>query len=447
MSLGGFDILVGSVNGLLKGFQLSETAGSIVRNVNSVQDEDRVEITCLAGKSDGTVLVGGADGSVRTFTKQDHAPDRLLTASIEEGHKLRGLLAFEDKVIAASTSGVVSLYDDAVSLEDDEAAEAVGTLDVIKQSLYQSGKLKKGAFVAGSPEESEHLGHLRQGRDLSCLVAAPKQRHLVATAGKENDLQLWDVNRAFDSAGADDGCVFRAKNVSNDKLELRVPVWVSGVAFQDGDDASKISVVSKHGHVRHYDTRSKQRRPVLSSEWPDEAPTSCAALGPDKLVVGAGTGKLAMFDWRAPPSKSTGLMVQKYKGCVGSVRSLAVTATQGHFVSVGLDRYLRVYQADEAKPVHKVYMKSKLNCMMVSPEFDPSQAIRELARAAAAKAAKKDKPAAVIDKKAGEGDAKENEAKEDGDDKFWTKMKIIREKPKKRKNPAQGGEVSKRINR
>ena len=66
----------------------------------------------------------------------------------------------------------------------------VVSIDVINQSLRQSGKLKKGAFAAGSAEEEEHLTRLRQGRDLSCLVAAPKQRHLVATAGKENDLQV-----------------------------------------------------------------------------------------------------------------------------------------------------------------------------------------------------------------------------------------------------------------
>ena len=238
MPLGGFDILVGSVNGLLKGFQLSETAGSLVRNVNSVQDQDKVEITCLARKSDDTVLVGGSDGTVRSFVTQDRSPDKLLKALIEDGHKLRGLFTLEDRIIAASTSGVVSLYDDAVSLEDD-ASEAVASFDVIKQSLFQSGKLKKGSFVAGSEEESEHVGRLREGRDLSCLVAAPRpHQHLVATAGKENDLQVWDINRAFDNAA--EGCVFRAKNVSNDKLELRVPVWVSGVAFQDGEDAFKV---------------------------------------------------------------------------------------------------------------------------------------------------------------------------------------------------------------
>ena len=73
---------------------------------------------------------------------------------------------------------------------------------------------------------------------MSCLVASPHQVNVAATAGKENDLQLWDLNRAFDSttqkksgSGDDDGCVFRAKNVCHDKLELRVPIWVSGIAF------------------------------------------------------------------------------------------------------------------------------------------------------------------------------------------------------------------------
>ena len=119
---------------------------------------------------------------------------RLLKSEVGLDHKLRGLLPLgDDKILTASSSGVVRLYDDAVSLEDDDEEESdvtVPSIDVIKQSLFQSGKLKKGAFVAGSPEEDEHLTKLREGRDLSCLVAAPKQRHLVATAGKENDLQV-----------------------------------------------------------------------------------------------------------------------------------------------------------------------------------------------------------------------------------------------------------------
>ena len=76
MSLGGSDILVGCVNGLLKGFQLSETTGSLCSNLNSVSDQEngKIEVTCLARKSDGAVLIGGADGSVTTFHTDKETP-------------------------------------------------------------------------------------------------------------------------------------------------------------------------------------------------------------------------------------------------------------------------------------------------------------------------------------------------------------------------------------
>jgi len=466
MSFGGLDFLVGSVNGLLKGIQLSENASnSVSRNINSVKDEDKVEVTCLApGLTKETLLMGGADGTVKTLklsSKPDLSIETLLTSSPGEGHKLKGLMVLDNKIVTASSSGVVSLFDDAISLED-EAAEPLASFDVIKQSLKQSGRLKKGSYATGSAEEIEHVARLREGRDLSCLVASPHQVNVAATAGKENDLQLWDLNRAFDSTtqkksggGDDDGCVFRAKNVCHDKLELRVPIWVSGIAFSPpgaSDTDKKVSCVSKHGHIRLYDTRCGQRRPVMATQWQDEAPVSVAALDDHKLVVGSGTGKLALVDWNAKPSKSEGLIVQKYKGCVGSVRSIKVApASSGkYFVTAGLDRYLRIFDVTNPKPVHRMYMKSKLNCLLVSPDFDPSGAVVEMRKdleAAARAKAKKAQEAGNVIEKAKEGEGQENEIKDD--EMFWKKLKIIREKPKKRKNPAQGGppEASKRINR
>ena len=126
---------------------------------------------------------------------------------------------------------------------------------------------------------------------------------------------------------------------------------------------------------------------------------------------------------------------------MGSVRSLAVTTGGSHFVSAGLDRYMRIFEVGNPKPVHRVYMKSKLNCLLVSPDFDPSGAIQELARAKAEREKKEES------KKPSVGNGEKEGAGADTDDKFWSKLKIIREKPKKRKNPAQGSEPSKRINR
>ena len=89
---------------------------------------------------------------------------------------------------------------------------------------------------------------------------------------------------------------------------------------------------------------------------------------------------------------------------------------------------------------------------LVSQEFDPSGAVvemrKDLEAAARAKAkAKMAQETGNVIEKAKEGEGQENEIKDD--EMFWKKLKIIREKPKKRKNPAQGGppEASKRINR
>ena len=79
-----------------------------------------------------------------------------------EGHKLKGLMVLDNKIVTASSSGVVSLFDDAISLED-EAAEPLASFDVIKQSLKQSGRLKKGSYATGSAEEIEHVARLRSG--------------------------------------------------------------------------------------------------------------------------------------------------------------------------------------------------------------------------------------------------------------------------------------------
>ena len=87
---------------------------------------------------------------------------------------------------------------------------------------------------------------------------------------------------------------------------------------------------------------------------------------------------------------------------------------------------------------------------LVSQDFDPSGAVVEMRKdleAAARAKAKKAQEAGNVIEKAKEGEGQENDIKDD--EMFWKKLKIIREKPKKRKNPSQGGppEASKRINR
>ena len=255
-------------------------------------------------------------------------------------------------------------------------------------------------------------------------VRTGKQHNVIATGGKENELHLWDLNVL-------ERPVFQAKNVPNDKLELRVPVWISGIAFCP-ENPSRVSVVSKHGHVRQYDVRSGQRRPVLAFEWEGEAPTACSATGSaHQILVGAGTGKLAMFDWRKTGKKDSG-MAKKYKGCVGSIRCIRSTGDESrpYFATAGLDRYLRIYDVNSAVPVQKMYLKSKLNCLLLNKDFDPTFVPESSASEANKEVSKDD----VLERDTTTNlKTKGSEENVQEDEKFWTKMKIIREKPKKRK--------------
>jgi ribosome biogenesis protein NSA1 len=59
-------------------------------------------------------------------------------------------------------------------------------------------------------------------------------------------------------------------------------------------------------------------------------------------------------------------MFRKYKGCVGSVRSIHSLRDKPFFAAAGLDRFLRIFDIGKQKAVQKMYLKSRLNCVLVS---------------------------------------------------------------------------------
>lgn len=93
--------------------------------------------------------------------------------------------------------------------------------------VCRSGKLKHGVSAFDGDEDArlKHLATLKAGRELCRMRRCPADARIVATGGKENDVQVWDLTG---------GCsepAFAAKNVRPDNLELRVPVWVTDVCF------------------------------------------------------------------------------------------------------------------------------------------------------------------------------------------------------------------------
>lgn len=110
-----------------------------------------------------------------------------------------------------------------------------------------------------------------------------------------------------------------------------------------------------------FDPASPQRRPVLEAEY-GEYPLTALSLpaAGNMVVVGNTHGQIAMLDLRK------GVVRGCLKGLSGGVRGLQCHSTQPLVASCGLDRFLRIHSLEERKLQHKVYLKSRLNCLLLA---------------------------------------------------------------------------------
>ena len=132
---------------------------------------------------------------------------------------------------------------------------------------------------------------------------------------------------------------------------------------------------------------------------------------------------MALFDYRAAHKG----IFRKYKECVGGIRAIDCLPNKPYFACVGLDRFLRVYNISGQKPIQKMYLKSQLNCVLLTKDFDPCEDILEqekLKKAREDAKAKKDTSDAIVQKPT--CDVKDDEEGEE----FWTKLKVIKSSTK-----------------
>lgn len=264
---------------------------------------------------------------------------------------------------------------------------------------------EKGLVKQWKPKEEdtatyddECFSEKQVGSDIQTLVTN-SSRTLLATGGRENDLKIWKVD---DLSKA----VFVAKNVRNDFLNLRVPVWVTASQFLHNSEHEVVVGTGNHS-IRTYDTRAK-RRPVLDVEY-HEHPITAISVRPDNntVLVGNSAGFMGEVDLR------TGLQVGGFKGMCGSIRAIECHATQPYVIVCGLDRFVRVYDLASRRLEKKVYLKSNLNCVSVTTEE------LQLAQVSQDDSRKRTKEEEV--------EVKE----EDEDEGVWETMKVVKEKKKK----------------
>ena len=58
--------------------------------------------------------------------------------------------------------------------------------------------------------------------------------------------------------------------------------------------------------------------------------------------------------------------MKKYKGFAGTIKSITINKDSNTIASCGLDRFLRIHDISNSVLQNKIYLKSRLNCLLYS---------------------------------------------------------------------------------
>lgn len=314
-----FNIFVGGKSGVFKGIKAGEKT-DIIKNIQdlvSITENDQVTTIAWGNNDEQEVLIAcGAKENkrVKIYDSESLAFTCSFPCNTGKG-SIIGLSKYDRSVLTAVKSGEISLW----------------SFDNRKEEIL---------INAG-----ENLNGMRH----SCM-----QKNIIATGGLENRLKLFDLEKQK--------LIFSEKNLSHDWLELRVPIWISDLNFLSG--TKQIATVGRYGHVRLYDPHA-QRRPVINLTIKDEALTCLSVTPKEKhIIVGSAKGKMNLIDLR-----KSSTVLNTYKGFAGGVTGIACSMNNPYVASVSLDRYLRIHNIDTKELVKKIYLTSKLTCLIMRSDF------------------------------------------------------------------------------
>ncbi|KAG9066394.1 WD repeat-containing protein 74 [Linnemannia hyalina] len=395
------------------------------------------------------------------------------TWGIPDREKAIQLLCWDSEkkhLAVARKNGLVQLLDPkdgTVTTEFKHTLGKEGKIDTVFVGLFASSEsvitcTSTGRLVVQSIADHSKTTVLEVGKDICRMRVHPREHHIVATGGKEQELTLWDLKALIKDPAAEEetpepatkkgkknskkaapaptpapakgepevrykskdilanGQIFKAKNVKNDYLDLRVPVWNTDLQFLNQYDTSRIAVGTRHHQIRVYDVKSGARRPAVDAEV-GEMPVVAMANGKDgsEIIFSDTVTNVYSVD------TLTGAIIGQYKGFTGVATALATfnpfeNDSAAHLVTVAMDRCLRVHEMTKTrKLLHKVYLKQRMTAVVVG-EYTPAEIAED------------EEDGVVSSKKkraeGGEGDDDEN------DDDLWESMgKLEDKKSKKRK--------------
>ncbi|OUT22400.1 hypothetical protein CAS74_002118 [Pichia kudriavzevii] len=154
--------------------------------------------------------------------------------------------------------------------------------------------------------------------------------------------------------------VFAAKNVSNSKLELRVPIHIKKILFDKSSTPEnfKLYTFTQWGDLRFYDS-SQGRKPRYSKLiLPSKGPVTNAIWMNDDFVVTNTSGIVEKVN------STSGSQVCQFKDHIGSIQSL-FNFNDSILVTAGTDRYVRAYNNKTRDCIVKVFVGTQSNAVIL----------------------------------------------------------------------------------
>ncbi|SCU96938.1 LAMI_0F08284g1_1 [Lachancea mirantina] len=227
-----------------------------------------------------------------------------------------------------------------------------------------------------------------------------------AYGGEENLVKICRLISRFSKLET----VWEAKNVKNDRLDLKVPIWPTQLRFfetSSENDARKSQekcdfefvTLTRYGQFRIYKTLHG-RKPLLSKSLVEKVEFTPQMAMCHSAITTAGNirAKLSQeLSFLASDSKKNIYQFDSNARLLGKIGAGDVTGC-ATFVSVhenkyvlegGLDRYVRIFDLKTRKCVTKVYIGSKVNSVIMlddepipypsdGPEYSKKRSVNKL---------------------------------------------------------------------
>lgn len=255
------------------------------------------------------------------------------------------------------------------------AATKSGLIHVIELDLETEEITKRNTLEVRAPLEFAQLNDLGTG-----LFDG---KYIVGYGGEENLVKLIAVDPDFSKFTQ----IWEAKNVKNDKLDLRVPVWPTGLKFIEKyntkvPEEEKINfqfvTVTHWSHLGLYRTQHGRKPLQFRDLLPNREPLTLLELIGDNVTP---LGNLDTSDFKnfalvtadtkhnVFKFKVDGQLSSKFgKGDITGASSFIGIQKQKYLLQGGLDRYARVFELSSSKTLAKVYVGSRVNFLKVVDE-------------------------------------------------------------------------------